>query len=608
MVINYNIVIAKKFVSVFTVFSLISILILTANTVSACHYTLDTFESDYSTKKDDFFKGETVYGRGNAYGYNYFLKLRIVDPDGNIVYYSGEAKNEVKGSFFLNESSKIGEWEIQLGINKSGWQWPSGQSSRTAYFNVKDANFTLTININGNGSVDKDPNKSGYDYNETVDLTAVPDLGWSFYNWTGDLESEDNSESIVMDCNKTVTANFVQNQYVLNVSVVGNGSVTIDPDLSYYVYGDIVNLTALPNTSWNFDHWEEDLSGNDNPASITIDDDKNVTALFLEEELEPEPLYNLTVNVTGNGLVTKDPDQENYSYGTEINLTAVPDSGWSFSHWSDNLSGSINPVKINMTEDKYVTAHFAKQETSGNGGGGSRSFGEKINYPPVADLSSGEIYHGLIDEEIEFNGAFSFDKDGHIVEWLWDFGDGTSAVGEIITHAYSDQGNYTVLLTVTDNNGANGTDETTAVVIQPNRPPSKPNVTGPTEGLVNIEYNFSIVSTDEDNDDIKYNIDWGGGTTDESVFLPSGKLYNVSHKWTEPGEYLINVLADDGDTISQIKVTISIEDPKIPEESNIILILLMLLAFLFLLLFWLIGKQKKNEGNEEGTKGNKKSK
>ena len=66
--------------------------------------------------------------------------------------------------------------------------------------------------------------------------------------------------------------------------------------------------------------------------------------------------------------------------------------------------------------------------------------------------------------------------------------------------------------------------------------------------------------------------------------------------------------ADDGDTISQIKVTISIEDPKIPEESNIILILLMLLAFLFLLLFWLIGKQKKNEGNEEGTKGNKKSK
>ena len=68
MVINCRIKIAQKFVSVLTIFSLISILIITTNPVSACHYTLDTFESDYTTKKDDFFKGETIYSKGNAYG------------------------------------------------------------------------------------------------------------------------------------------------------------------------------------------------------------------------------------------------------------------------------------------------------------------------------------------------------------------------------------------------------------------------------------------------------------------------------------------------------------------------------------------------------------
>ena len=597
MVINYRIKIAKKFVSVLTIFSLISILIITAIPVSACHYTLDTFDSDYITKKEDFFKGETVYGKGNAIGYNYFLKLRIRDPDGNVVYYSSEAKKEVKGSFNLNDSAKVGEWEIQLGVNNSGWQWPVSKSSgRIAYFNVKDANFTLTININGNGSVDKDLNKSSYDYEEVVNLTAIPDLGWSFCNWSGDLESEDNPESIVMDCNKSVTANFVQNQYVLNVTVVGNGSVAKDPDQSYYVYEDIVNLTAFPNTSWYFDHWDGDLFVNDNPVAITIDDDKNVTAIFKGEE--PEPLYNLTVNVNGNGLVTKDPDQENYSYGSEVNLTAIPNSGWSFSHWSGNLSSEINPATINMTEDKNVTAYFIKQNNNG-GNGGSRSIGPKPNKPPVADLSAGELYQGFIDEEIEFNGTLSYDNDGYIVEWLWDFGNETSVTGEIITNAFFNQGDYTVILKVTDNKGATDTDETTTAIGQPNRPPSESNVTGPTEGLVNIEYNFSIVSTDEDTDKIKYSIDWGDGTNNESDFLPSGESYNVSHKWTEPGEYLINVSADDDNTITQIKVTISIEEPDIPEESNIALILLLLLALLFLLLFWLIGKQKKDEDEEE---------
>ncbi|MEN3010687.1 MAG: PKD domain-containing protein [Candidatus Bipolaricaulaceae bacterium] len=48
----------------------------------------------------------------------------------------------------------------------------------------------------------------------------------------------------------------------------------------------------------------------------------------------------------------------------------------------------------------------------------------------------------------------SFDADGTITQWEWDFGDGSRASGPMVTHTYSSAGPYNVRLTVTDNCGA----------------------------------------------------------------------------------------------------------------------------------------------------------
>lgn len=71
--------------------------------------------------------------------------------------------------------------------------------------------------------------------------------------------------------------------------------------------------------------------------------------------------FTLTTNVdpTDGGGVTRSPDQPDYSCTEVVEVTAVPNPGWRFDHWSGDLSGGENPEILAMTVDRSVTAHFA---------------------------------------------------------------------------------------------------------------------------------------------------------------------------------------------------------------------------------------------------------
>ncbi|MBC7250951.1 MAG: hypothetical protein H5T62_11770, partial [Anaerolineae bacterium] len=142
--------------------------------------------------------------------------------------------------------------------------------------------------------------------------------------------------------------------YTLTVNVVGSGSVTLDPAGGTYDAGTVVKLTAVAAPGWQFDHWSGDLTGSANPATVTMNENKTVTAHFTQIE----PHYTLTVNVVGSGSVTLDPPGGTYVEGTEVTLKAKPASGWEFSGWSGDLSGDANPASITMDSDKTVTATF----------------------------------------------------------------------------------------------------------------------------------------------------------------------------------------------------------------------------------------------------------
>lgn len=67
-------------------------------------------------------------------------------------------------------------------------------------------------------------------------------------------------------------------------------------------------------------------------------------------------------------------------------------------------------------------------------------------------------------ETIAFDAATSWDKDGDITSYRWTFGDGDSASGEVVSHAYRSSGSFTVMLTVTDRAGLAGSSARTVSV------------------------------------------------------------------------------------------------------------------------------------------------
>jgi hypothetical protein len=67
----------------------------------------------------------------------------------------------------------------------------------------------------------------------------------------------------------------------LSLQVIGDGSVTLDPDAQSYETGAVVTLTAVPSLGGTFLHWGESLTGSTNPATITMDQDRLVAAYFI---------------------------------------------------------------------------------------------------------------------------------------------------------------------------------------------------------------------------------------------------------------------------------------------------------------------------------------
>ncbi len=242
-----------------------------------------------------------------------------------------------------------------------------------------------------------------------------------------------------------------------------------------------------------------------------------------------------------------------YFYDASIDLDgAIVEWLWDFG--DGNISHEKNPTHYYADNGKY-TVNLTIIDNDGR-----MAWMEEeivvINTPPVANFTWEPAKPTDIDE-IVFNASISFDIDGYIANYTWDFGDGWTAYGMEAKHVYADDGNYTVNLTIIDDDGAIA--YITKEITVANVPPVADFTWEPTQPTDLDEVKFSDKSYDLDGYIANYTWDFGDGNISHEK--------NPTHKYENNGLYLIRlrVIDDDG---SEVEISKSILVKNIPPVAD----------------------------------------
>ena len=166
------------------------------------------------------------------------------------------------------------------------------------------------------------------------------------------------------------------------------------------------------------------------------------------------------------------------------------------------------------------------------------------NNPPVANFTHTPSSPTDLDM-INFTDL-SYDLDGIIANWTWNFGDGNISYEQNPEYRYTGEGTYNVILTVRDDDGATNTTLKEVVVISSNNAPNIPSrPSGSSSGYTGTSYTYSTSATDIDGDKIKYYFDWGDGTGIWTNLVDSGQSAAKKHVWNKPGTYNVKAKAQD---------------------------------------------------------------
>jgi len=150
------------------------------------------------------------------------------------------------------------------------------------------------------------------------------------------------------------------------------------PQSFYYQSGSAISLQVKPQEGWYFDGWEGACSGTQDVCTVTMNEDKQVTAKFTD--ISHDSHYNLTVEKTEGGKVVsltrdsrREPDGKidcdslcsaTYAKNTRVHLEVIPDNGFRFGGWRgcDEI-GYMNSCNLTMNQTKIAEAKFIPENS-----------------------------------------------------------------------------------------------------------------------------------------------------------------------------------------------------------------------------------------------------
>ncbi|MFC1570857.1 PKD domain-containing protein [Candidatus Omnitrophota bacterium] len=160
-----------------------------------------------------------------------------------------------------------------------------------------------------------------------------------------------------------------------------------------------------------------------------------------------------------------------------------------------------------------------------------------VNSRPTAELA--KVKDTCVGKKVNLDASASRDPDGDKLSYTWNFGDGTTTEGSSrVSHVYTKGGTYNVSVTVDDGQDSPCSGASDSIRVNVNTPPDA--MMDVTKACcVDMEQKFSATSSkDPDGDKLSYFWDFGDGQTAEGA--------NVTHTYTEPGNYKVFLKVDDG--------------------------------------------------------------
>ncbi|MGB9135286.1 MAG: PKD domain-containing protein [Candidatus Bathyarchaeia archaeon] len=478
------------------------------------------------------------------------------DSDGTItsfVWTFGDGTN-ASGVAVTHSYVDNGTYTVTLSIRDNDGAMSTSSAVKTVLNRSPVASFTesetsvytgVTITFNASASYDSD----GYiidrfwDFGDGTNFTGTTvshvyaDDG--VYTVTLAVTDDDGSAS-ASTATKTVlnrapSASFTESAVtaLTNEVIYFNASTSYDTDgiivTYFWTFGDGTNATGVTVSHSNVDNGVYTVT-----LTVTDDDGATATATATKTISNRPPLCMFTesaYNVYTGTVITFDASSSYDPDGTIVTYL------WNFG--DGNTTIVTNPIiGHSYSEDGVYTATLTVTD---NDGATSSSSSTKtvLNRPPIAAFTHSPSTPST-GQPVTFDAATSYDPDGSVVSYTWDFGDGntTTIATSVITHTYTDNGVFTVMLTVTDNDGLTDT-ETRSVTVS-NRIPVASFTESATTTLTNMAISFDASSSyDPDGSIVSYFWDFGDDSNATGV--------TANHTYTDNGTYMVTLTATDND-------------------------------------------------------------
>ncbi len=245
------------------------------------------------------------------------------------------------------------------------WTENGGQvSTSTSYSFTVSASRTLVANFTLNPVIATSSNPpaggstsggGSYAPGTTATVTATPNSGYQFVNWTenGGQVSTSASYSFTVTASRTLVANFTLNPVIATSSNPPAGGSTSGG--GSYAPGTTATVTAAPNGGYQFVNWTENgaVVSNSSSYSFTVTADRSLVANFVQTPVQ----YTITATAGACGTTT---GSGTYDAGSTATVIATASSGCQFVNWTEN-GAPVSPsasYSFTVTSSRTLVANF----------------------------------------------------------------------------------------------------------------------------------------------------------------------------------------------------------------------------------------------------------